>query len=59
MAIHKDNIRLPITLTPNLQADIQQLKKKYQKSASKIGRIALELLIEQERAGFEIKQLKK
>ncbi|XIK93048.1 hypothetical protein N8B94_16135 (plasmid) [Enterococcus faecium] len=39
--------------------ELQQLKQKYGKSESKIMCIALDLLIAQEKAGFDIPALKK
>ena len=51
MTIRNGNRRLPITLSPQ--------KKKYGKSGSRIGQIALTLLIEQEKAGFQISALEK
>lgn len=54
MPIAIGNKRLPVTLDGNRQKELQRLKKKYNKSESKIMCIALDILIEQEKAGFEI-----
>ncbi|MBV6385361.1 hypothetical protein HIU56_14950, partial [Enterococcus faecium] len=53
------NKRLPVTLDEKRQKELQQLKQKYGKSESKIMCIALDLLIAQEKAGFDIPALKK
>ncbi|EMF0251908.1 hypothetical protein C7N31_RS12070 [Enterococcus hirae] len=59
MPIAIGNKRLPVTLDGNRQKELQRLKKKYNKSESKIMCIALDILIEQEKAGFEIPVLRK
>ncbi|HAQ0832875.1 TPA: hypothetical protein IW648_002772, partial [Enterococcus faecium] len=53
------NKRLPVTLDEKRQKELQQLKQKYGKSESRIMCIALDLLIAQEKAGFEVPALKK
>lgn len=59
MPIATGNKRLPVTLDENRQKELQELKQKYGKSESKIICIALDLLIVQEKAGFEVPALKK
>ncbi|MDU5973723.1 MAG: hypothetical protein E6Z05_11860 [Enterococcus faecium] len=56
MPIAIGNKRLPVTLDEKRQKELQQLK---QKSESRIMCIALDLLIAQEKAGFEVPALKK
>ncbi|HAQ4780555.1 TPA: hypothetical protein ACQDSE_002405 [Enterococcus faecium] len=57
MPIAIGNKRLPVTLDEKRQKELQQLKQKYGKSESKIMCIALDLLIAQEKAGFDIPAL--
>lgn len=59
MTIAKGNKRLPVTLNKHRQQSLQELKLKYTKSESQLLCIALDMLIEQEKAGFEIPKLKK
>ncbi|HFC9195199.1 TPA: hypothetical protein ACWWCX_002912 [Enterococcus faecium] len=59
MPIATGNKRLPVTLDENRKKELQQLKKKYGKSESKIMCVALDLLIAQEKAGFNIPALRK
>ncbi|EGP4915412.1 hypothetical protein [Enterococcus faecium] len=59
MPIAVGNKRLPVTLDENRQKELQQLKQKYGKSESKIMCVALDLLIAQEKAGFNIPALRK
>ncbi|MHC0098741.1 hypothetical protein ACYILN_14665 [Enterococcus faecium] len=59
MPIAIGNKRLPVTLDEKRQKELQQLKQKYGKSESKIMCIALDLLIAQEKAGFDVPALKK
>ncbi|WP_368264464.1 hypothetical protein [Enterococcus innesii] len=59
MVIAKGNKRLPVTLNQRRQRSLQQLKEKYNKSESKLMSIALDMLVEQEKAGFEIPKLRK
>ncbi|MGG5325517.1 hypothetical protein IGJ83_003198 [Enterococcus pernyi] len=59
MPIAVGNKRLPVTLDENRQKELQKLKKKYGKSESKIMCVALDLLIAQEKAGFNIPALRK
>lgn len=56
MPIAIGNKRLPVTLD---EKKLQQPKQKYGKSESRIMCIALDLLIAQEKAGFDIPALKK
>ena len=58
MPIAIGNKRLPVTLDEKRQKELQQLKQKYGKSESKIMCIALDLLIAQEKAGFDVPALK-
>ena len=58
MPIAIGNKRLPVTLDEKRQKELQQLKQKYGKSESRIMCIALDLLIAQEKAGFEVPALK-
>ncbi|EME7159970.1 hypothetical protein O5W32_002605, partial [Enterococcus faecium] len=53
MPIAVGNKRLPVTLDEKRQKELQQLKQKYSKSESRIMCIALDLLIAQEKAGFD------
>ncbi|OTN83631.1 hypothetical protein [Enterococcus faecium] len=59
MPIAVGNKRLPVTLDEKRQKEFQQLKQKYGKSEAKIMCIALDLLIAQEKAGFELPALRK
>ncbi|GAB7306737.1 hypothetical protein [Enterococcus gallinarum] len=59
MVIAKGNKRLPVTLDESRQQSLKQLKQKYDKSESKLMCIALDMLIDQEKAGFEIPKLRK
>ena len=59
MPIAVGNKRLPVTLDENRQKELQQLKQKYGKSESKIMCVALDLLIAQEKARFNIPALRK
>ncbi|HFC9195211.1 hypothetical protein [Enterococcus mundtii] len=59
MPIATGNKRLPVTLDENRQKELQQLKQKYGKSESKIMCIELDLLIMQEKAGFDVPALRK
>lgn len=59
MPIATGNKRLLVTLDENRQKELQQLKQKYGKSESKIMCVALDLLIAQEKAGFNIPALRK
>lgn len=59
MPVANGNKRLPVTLDEKRQKELQQLKRKYGKSESRIMCIALDLLIAQEKAGFEEPALKK
>ncbi|MBO6420072.1 hypothetical protein [Enterococcus gallinarum] len=59
MVIAKGNKRLPVTLDESRQQSLKQLKQKYDKSESKLMSIALDMLVEQEQAGFEIPKLRK
>jgi hypothetical protein len=60
MPIAIGNKRLPVTLDEKRQKELQKLKQKYGKSESKIMCIgALDLLIAQEKAGFDVPALKK
>ncbi|MGM0252795.1 MULTISPECIES: hypothetical protein [unclassified Enterococcus] len=59
MPIATGNKRLPVTLDENRQKELQELKQKYGKSESRIMCIALDLLIVQEKSGFEVPALKK
>ncbi|PQW01894.1 hypothetical protein [Enterococcus faecium] len=58
MVIARGNKRLPVTLNVHRQKSLSQLKKKYSKSESRIMCIALDLLIAQEKAGFEVPELR-
>ncbi|EPM7560375.1 hypothetical protein ACTPL8_002810 [Enterococcus faecium] len=58
MPIAIGNKRLPVTLDEKRQKELQQLKQKYGKSESRIMCIALDLLIAQEKAGFDVPALK-
>lgn len=58
MVIARGNKRLPVTLNVHRQKSLLQLKKKYSKSESKLLCIALDMLVEQEKAGFEIPKLR-
>lgn len=49
----------PVTLDENRQKELQQLKQKHGKSESRIMCIALDLLITQKKAGFNIPALRK
>lgn len=57
MAIKKENKCVQSNLNPKLQNELSYLTKKYGKSESKIMAIGLELLAEQDRAGFDIPKL--
>ncbi|EMF0110788.1 hypothetical protein OU491_002620 [Enterococcus hirae] len=59
MTVAIGNKRLPVTLDDHRKKELQKMKEKYHKSESKIMCVALDLLIEQEKAGFEIPSLKK
>lgn len=59
MPIAIGNKRLPVTLDEKRQKELQELKQKYGKSESRIMCIALDLLIAQEKAGFDVPALKK
>ncbi|WP_429960934.1 hypothetical protein [Enterococcus sp. AZ012] len=59
MAVAKGNKRLPVTINEKRQEELVHLKRKYNKSESKLMCIALDMLIEQEKAGFDIPLLKK
>ncbi|HFX3783549.1 TPA: hypothetical protein ACIECM_002308 [Enterococcus faecium] len=59
MPIATGNKRLPVTLDENRQKELQQLKQKYGKSESKIMCVALDLLIMQEKVGFDVPALRK
>ncbi|PEH49502.1 hypothetical protein [Enterococcus faecium] len=59
MSIAAGNKRLPVTLDETRQEELQRLKKKYHKSESKILSIALDMLVAQEKAGFDLPKLKK
>ena len=50
---------MSIAMDEKRQKELQQLKQKYGKSESRIMCIALDLLIAQEKAGFEVPALKK
>lgn len=50
--------RLPITINEKQQDQLEELATKYNKSQAEILRIGLCLLVEQERAGFDIPRLK-
>lgn len=58
MVIARGNKRLPVTLNVHRKKSLSQLKKKYSKSESKLLCIALDMLVEQEKAGFEIPKLR-
>lgn len=58
MVIARGNKRLPVILNVHRQKSLSQLKKKYSKSESKLLCIALDMLVEQEKAGFEIPKLR-
>ncbi|MFS1010905.1 hypothetical protein ACFC8U_16255 [Enterococcus casseliflavus] len=59
MAIAKGNMRLPVTLNEKRKQGLKHLNTKYKKSESKLMCIALDMLLEQEKAGFEIPALRK
>ncbi|AUB54422.1 hypothetical protein GUI51_13450 [Enterococcus mundtii] len=59
MTVAIGNKRLPVTLDDHRKKELQKMKEKYHKSESKIMCVALDLLIEQEKADFEIPSLKK
>ncbi|OUZ27941.1 hypothetical protein A5806_002550 [Enterococcus faecium] len=59
MPIAVGNKRLPVTLDEKRQKELQQLKQKYGKNESRIMCIALDLLIAQEKTGFEVPALRK
>lgn len=59
MAIAKGNKRLSVTINGQRQEGLNHLKKKYKKSESRLMCIALDMLLDQERAGFDIPLLKK
>ena len=54
MALASGNKRLPVTVDPKRDEELKRLKEKYHKSESKLFCIALDLLIAQEKAGFEL-----
>lgn len=58
MTVAIGNKRLPVTLDDHRKKEPQKMKEKYHKSESKIMCVALDLLIEQEKSGFEIPSLK-
>ncbi|WP_376716428.1 hypothetical protein [Enterococcus gallinarum] len=59
MAIKKENKRGVTTLNPTQQVALQRLSKKYVLSESKILAHALDLLIAQEAANFDVGLTKK
>lgn len=59
MTIAKGNTRLPVTLNEKRKQGLKHLNTKYNKSESKLMCIALDMLLEQEKAGFEIPALRK
>lgn len=59
MAIKKGNKCVQSNLNPKLQSELSYLTNKYGKSESKIMAIGLELLVMQDRAGFDIPKLNK
>ncbi|MBO0432819.1 hypothetical protein [Enterococcus sp. DIV0660C] len=59
MVLASENKRLPVTVNEQRQLELRRLKKKYNKSESKLFCIALDLLIAQEKAGFELPILSK
>ena len=59
MVVARGNKRLPVTLNEKRKNELEHLKNKYKKSESKLMCIALDMLIAQEKAGFEIPSLKK
>jgi len=59
MAIAKGNTRLPVTLNEKRKQGLKHLNTKYKKGESKLMCIALDMLLEQEKAGFEIPALRK
>jgi hypothetical protein len=59
MAIAKGNTRLPVTLNEKRKQGLKHLNTKYKKSESKLMCIVLDMLLEQEKAGFEIPALRK
>ncbi|MFB8449873.1 hypothetical protein [Enterococcus thailandicus] len=59
MTLASGNKRLPVTVDPKRDEELKRLKEKYNKSESKLFCIALDLLIAQEKAGFELPILSK
>lgn len=59
MTIAKGNTRLPVTLNEKRKQGLKHLNTEYKKSESKLMCIALDMLLEQEKAGFEIPALRK
>lgn len=59
MTLASGNKRLPVTLNMQRQLELKRLKKKYNKSESKLFCIALDLLVAQEKAGFDLPILSK
>ncbi|MGG5368381.1 hypothetical protein [Enterococcus sp. DIV0240a] len=57
MTLAKDKKRAYVALANEQQKALENLKNKYQISGGKILSIALDLLAEQEKAGFEIPAL--
>ncbi|EGP5708326.1 hypothetical protein ACJQ40_001942 [Enterococcus faecium] len=57
MTIASTSKRLPVTLTDARQRELKRLSQKYDKSESKILCIALDMLADQEKAGFVLPKL--
>jgi hypothetical protein len=57
MTIARSSKRLPVTLNTARQRELKRLSKKYDKSESKILCIALDMLVDQEKAGFVLPKL--